>query len=137
MLRDNNYHEAMNYFEIADIKWKILKDPTYEVWTNSAWALAAQRAGEISVAAREILRTESILKKNKPYKDYAGCVYYNLYNYYAEIGETSLVKIYLSNANNEMLKRLKYIDNQKNKNDFLDRIVEYGEINNLYKKYFD
>ncbi|MFC1528072.1 protein kinase [Candidatus Neomarinimicrobiota bacterium] len=137
MLRNNNYHEAMKYFEIADIEWKILKDPTHEVWTNSAWALAAQRAGEIRVATREILRTESILKKNKPYEDYAVCVYYNLYNYYAEIGDTSLVKKYLTNANNEMLKRLKYIDNQKNKKDFLNRLVEYGEIINLYKKYFD
>ncbi len=137
MLRNSNYHEAMKYFEPAGISWKNLKDPTHEIWTNSAWALTAQRAGEIRVAAREVLRAESILNENKPYKDYATSVYYNLYNYYIAIGDTSLAKKYLSNANDEIIKRLKYIDNPKNKNDFLNRIVEYNEIIDSYKKYFD
>jgi tetratricopeptide (TPR) repeat protein len=137
MLRNSNYHEAMKYFEPAGISWKNLKDPTHEIWTNSAWALTAQRAGEIRVAAREVLRAESILNENKPYKDYAASVYYNLYNYYMAIGDTSLAKKYLSNANDEIIKRLKYIDNPKNKNDFLNRIVEYNEIIDSYKKYFD
>ena len=137
MLRNSDYNKAMKYFELANISWKKLKDPTHEVWTNAAWALAALRMGDKKTAAIKLSLAESILKDIKPFKDYAACVYNNLYNYYITVGDTTLGKKYLSNANDEIFKRLEYIDNPKNKNTFLNSLVDYGEIIESYKKYFD
>ena len=136
MLRNDNFKNAMKYFDYADVAWKKMKDLTYGVWTNSAYALAAQRAGELSIAVREVLRTESILTETQPYKDYAMSVYYNLYNYYIGIGDTTLAKKYLSNANDEIIKRMQYIDNSKNKDELLNKVIEYHEIYKTHAKYF-
>ena len=136
MLRNDNFQNAMKYFDYADVDWKKMKDLTYGVWTNSAYALAAQRAGDLSIAAREVLRAESILTETQPYNDYAMSVYYNLYNYYIGIGDTTVAKKYLSNANDEIIKRMQYIDNSKNKDELLNKVIEYHEIYKTHAKYF-
>lgn len=137
MLRSGNSEKAFKHFEKADSLWIRLDDPTHRVWTQAVWANAALKFGDKATAAIKSLQSESILKDTKPYKDYAPSTYYNLYNYYLTIGDTSLAKIYLSNANNEILNRLKYIDNSINKNDFLNRIVVYREIIDSYETYFE
>ncbi len=137
MLRNSNYNQSIKYFEKADSVWIRLDDPTHRVWTQAAWALAALRFGDKKTAAIKSLKSESILKDTKPYKDYAASVYYNLYNYYITIGDTSSAKKYLSSAHDELLNRLTYIDDSKNNNDFLNRIVEYREIIDLYQKFFN
>lgn len=136
MLRNSNYNQSIKYFEKADSVWIRLDDPMHRVWTQAAWALAALKFGDKKTAAIKSLKSESILKDTKPYKDYAASVYYNLYNYYITIGDTSLAKKYLSNAHDELLNRLKYIDDSKNKDDFLNRIVEYREIIDSYEEYY-
>lgn len=136
MLRNSNYNQSIKYFEKADSVWIRLDDPTHRVWTQAAWALAALKFGDKKTAAIKSLKSESILKDTKPYKDYAASVYYNLYNYYITIGDTSSAKKYLSSAHNELLNRLTYIDDSKNNDDFLNRIVEYREIINSYEEYY-
>lgn len=136
MVRNGNYEKSFKYFALADSVWIKLDDPTHRVWTQAAWALAALKFGDKKTAAIKSLKSESILKDTKPYEDYASCVYYDLYNYYITVGDTSLAKKYLSNAHNELLNRLKYIDDSKNKDDFLNRIVEYSAIIKSYEEYY-
>lgn len=136
LLRNENYKESFKYFEKADSVWIRLDDPTHRVWTQAAWALAALKFGDKKTAAIKSLKSESILRDTKPYKDYAASVYYNLYNYYITIGDTSSAKKYLSSAHDELLNRLTYIDDSKNNDDFLNRIVEYREIIDSYEEYY-
>ena len=137
MLRSGNYENSFKYFEKADSVWIQLDNEADRVWTQAAWALAALRTGDGQTAAVKSSQTEILLKEIVPHKDYATSVYYNLYNYYITIGDSSLAKNYLSNAHDELLNRLKYIDDSKNKDDLLNRVVEYQEIIDSYKKHFD
>lgn len=131
------YEESYKYYELANSVWTKLDDPTHRIWTTSAWALAALQNGENWTATNKLLESETILKSTKPYEDYAVCVYYDLYNYYIIVKDTSLALQYLSSANDEIHDRLKFISNSDDKNTYLKKIIKYSEIVDLHTKYFD
>jgi serine/threonine protein kinase len=137
MFNKKMYDNSIEYYIKADIFWKILNEPTWRVWTSSAWAYASLINGDIDSANKKIKETESILKDVKPYEDYATCVYYNLFNYYKAVGDTTMAMQNLYLANNEMNDRIKFIQNNKNKHNYINKIVNYEEIFNNYKKYFN
>lgn len=131
------YQESFKYYELANSIWTKLDDPTHGIWTTSAWAYTFLIYGDLDRASKMIKEAEYILIDVQPYKYYATYVYYNLYNYYETTGDTSLAKQYLSLANNEMNDRIKFIQNYKDKRNYINKIVVYDEISNKYKKYFN
>ncbi len=131
------YEESFKFFELANSVWTKLDDPTHGIWTTSAWALSALQNGENWTATNKLLESETILKSTKPYEDYAVCVYYDLYNYYIIVKDTSLALKYLSSANDEIHDRLKFINNSNDKNTYMKKIIKYREVVDLYKEYFD
>ncbi len=137
MSKKEMYDIAIEYFAKADSFWKILNEPSWSVWTASTWAFASLKYGDIDIATKKNKETEAILKDVQPYEDYATCVYYNLYNYFETVGDTTIALQYLSLANDEMNDRIKFIDKEKDKRNYIDKIVIYRHISNKYKQYFE
>jgi len=134
MFNKEMYDNSIEYYTKADSFWKILNEPTWRVWTSSAWAFVSLINGDINNANKKIKETESILKDVKPYEDYATSVYYNLFNYYKSVGDTTRALQNLSFAKDEINDRIKFI---QDKNRYINKIVVYNEIFDKYKKYFD
>jgi len=131
------YEESFKFFQLANNVWNKLDDLTYGIWTTSAWALASLKFGDNLTATNKLLESERILNSTKPYEDYAVCVYYDLYKYHMVVRDTSRALHYLKNANDEINDRLKFINSSKEKYAYLNRIVKYNEIVDLYEQYFD
>jgi tetratricopeptide (TPR) repeat protein len=137
MLRSGNYEKSFRYFEKADSVWTQLDYQEERVWTQAAWALAILRTGDEKTAEVKSSQTEILLKEIVQLKYYPTSVYYNLYNYYITIGDTSIALQYLSSANDEIHDRLKFISNSDDKNTYMKKNIMYSEIVDLYAKYFD
>ena len=137
MFKKEMYGKSVEYYAKADSFWTILNKPSWRVWTASTWAFASFKNGYVDRARKKIMEAEAILKNVKPDEDYAVCVYYNLYNYYDTVGDTTIALQYLSLANDEMNDRIKFINKEKDKRDYINKIVVYKNISNKYKQFFE
>jgi len=135
MARRGEYAQSSQYFNSGCNIWRDLDDLSHHVWTLSWWALSEIRAGNIEEGSRKAGQVETMLAEILPYEEYVITVDWNLSQTYVELGDTAKAKIYVQKAYTEVMSRAERFTDQKDRNAFLNNIIENRNVISAYQRF--
>jgi class 3 adenylate cyclase/tetratricopeptide (TPR) repeat protein len=134
MVKSENYAESIQHFQTGCDIWRNLNLASYDVWTQSWWALAEYKDGNIKEALERATRIDTILSKTDAYEEYEIITDWNLYQLFAGAGEQTKAEAYLKLAYEEIMDHSERFDSQAEKSAFLNTIAENRDVIAAYQQ---